>query len=142
MLMNLLFSRQYTITAWELRAGELQIEPYFKYISLSEVWRMYWYLRRLRIETHQRIRWLQQQSTGEKKSVKIKAAAVIKLSKILWVLGMEDFHVPHSFVGNRLTLTLCLPKGRFRHMLIKEGRKCIDKGGADKKQSLQFNHSA
>ena len=99
-------------------------------------------MRRLRIETHQRIRWLQQQSTGEKKSVKIKAAAVIKLSKILWVLGMEDFRVPHLFVGNRLTLTLCLPKGRFRQMLIKEGRKCIDKGGADKKQSLQFNHSA
>ena len=35
--MNLLFSRQYTITAWELRAGELQIELYFKYTSLAGI---------------------------------------------------------------------------------------------------------
>ena len=50
--MNVLFSRQYTITAWELRTDELQIEFYFKYTSLAGVWRMYWYLRRLRRQWH------------------------------------------------------------------------------------------
>ena len=50
--MNVLFSRQYTITAWQLRTDELQIEFYFKYTSLAGVWRMYWYLRRLRRQWH------------------------------------------------------------------------------------------
>lgn len=77
-----------------------------------------------------------QQSTEEKKRVKIKAAAVMKLSTTLWVLGMEAFYVLHfSFVGNRLTLPR-VPNSRFKQMLIKEGRRYIDKGGADKKQSV------
>lgn len=133
--MNLSFSRQYTITAWELRAGELQIEPYFKYISLSGVWRMYWYLRRLRIETHQRIRWLQQQSTGEKKSVKIKAAAVIKLRKILWGTGHGSLPCPSFLICREQTHTSMHSKRQIQTD-VNQGREEMHRQGRSRQETV------
>ena len=53
-----------------------------------------------------------------------------------WV--WKSFCVPYSvFVGNRSSLhdLPWLPKCRFKHLLIREGRECRDKAGTAKKQA-------
>ena len=53
------------------------------------------------------------------------------------LLGMEAFLCPHFLfeeIGFNLRDLPCVPKGRFKPLLIKEGRRCKDEGGAVKKQ--------